>query len=787
MPATRSTTTTTTSTSTSKRGTALNAAAGKGKAKVTATAAAVDDDPGQRAARSLPYEIQLLILQHAAAAADSRPLSLLLLNKQVSQDLAPYIYRRISLSSYAALDSFSSLLLTHPHICKHVKALWIGPRALSSDLLRALAPDDVQLHHERSACTLVLRRTHNILRSCRNIQSLALSGKLISIDHAKSYGKACNPREVWAVNPYSFVTHYEAPILERTETFQLFDLTLAQEECSTIIKMPKLQHFVWTTPSFSSTSQFVSQQQRASSSSGGPRYHPPREAALLWRLLFLSNPFTHNRKTRPPLRTTFAAGPELVAEVEASLCPTRLPPIPTITAANSNSRGKAKGKAKEQHSHKLERRRKNVNDTIITDSVSMRASHGGHSTSTEESSSFDGDDDGAIRPGDISNDTAAGGTAGHDNSDDDEDEEGSVGTEDEDDEDEDEDEDEDVNSALAHTSFSQQSHTLVPPDLPLSATARAEALEASFRSLTFSTSGLDDPPPPLFLYQPTPSLSSAGHHSNGSSSNAGHQSYLGGHARAGGFEGAVITEMVQQHHGDHDPQQAGPGAGADGGAGSTDTNNGTEPDPDAALNILSYEVPQAGRHNHHNSLHSPPMIHNPRSTLTARAPSLSSLSSTVASTHGHSSHHHHSSSTTPRLSLPPANGAQQQQPYKPTLDDIDAPNRLRTRAVPRAMILEWEALRDRVCPVNPSPMSLYNPSTSTTASRTWYESASNSVSPNPAGWDALARGGGSSSGGVGTPADGFGDGGAEVGMQEEIDPGNALFRIWRLWIEATEP
>ncbi|KAE8229207.1 hypothetical protein CF326_g5828 [Tilletia indica] len=662
----------------------------------------------------LPYELLLIILGFAARCADdsSRPLSFLLLNKRISQDLHPHIYRRITLSSYASLDSFSSLLLNQPHLRKHVKALWIGPRSLNSDLLRALAPDDVQLHHERSAWSLVLRRTHNILRSCRNIQNLALSGKLISVDHAKSYGKACAPREVWGINPYSFVCAYTADILEKTEIFQLYDLTLAQEECSSIVQMRKLRHFIWTTPSLSSTSTFST----ASAAAGaGVRYHPPREAALLWRLLLLSNPNTHNRKTRPPLRATFMAGSDLVAEVEGCLCPIRLPaPVKAVKVKTTNGHHNHGKSLRPKRDNSAVGHAKDGNGSANGDTISTRASLGGHSSSDGESLV----------------------AAGSEVSDSEEDEE------DEDDSDGHSDRPPYASSSSQHHHHHHHTHNngnlspLLHPSSSSSAFTRAEALEASLRSLSFN-----DVPPPLFLYQPSPSLSSGGHsHSNGHGNGYGNSQTHG----QGRFDGLPEGGQSANGHGGQGPAPA---------QDAVDLNNDGDGvqevvelvDPDAALNALSYDPPplqHTQQHNHHQS-------QNRR--LVPRAPSLSSLTSTRASTHGHSSHNHASLQQ------------QQQQQHRPTLDDIDAPNRLRTRIVPRQMVLEWEALRDRVCPVNPpiSPLAGLNP--------------------------YIGYGiGGTIAGGT-VVGDGVGGvGGDEESEAEAVDPGNALLRIWQLWIEATD-
>ncbi|CAD6930711.1 unnamed protein product [Tilletia laevis] len=697
---------------------------GKGKARAREGAVVAAEGDGGRGGDpvfvpQLPYEILLMILGFAARAADdsARPLAFLLLNKRVSQDLWPHIYRRVTLSTYASLDSFSSLLLNQPHLRKLVKALWIGPRSLHSDLLRALAPDDVQLHHERSAWSLVLRRTHNILRSCRNIQNLALSGKLISVDHAESYGKACAPREVWGINPYSFVCAYTADILDKTEIFQLYDLTLAQEECSSIVQMRQLRHFIWTTPALSSTSTFSS-----SAAGVGNRYHPPREAALLWRLLLLSNPNTYNRKTRPPLKATFIAGSDLVADIESFLCPV---PLPTVKAKNTKTTNWAHHGGNQSPHRKrgafAAEHPKHRNHSRNGDSISTRASIGGHSSSDGETQLFNTG-------------------AGSDLSDSEEGDDDYFEEINDDEGDSDSDRPPYASSSSQYHHHHNHSNDYLHPSASShsSAIARAEALEASLRSLSFN-----DVPPALFLYQPSPSVSSG--HSHGHSNGHGHGNHSQYHGQ-GRFDGSVDEEPT--NGGVLQQQGGGSGSGSD------------SVDPDAALNALSYDPPSLHTHHHNNTNQH---HHHQSRRLTARAPSLSSLTSTRASTHGHSFHNH---AHTPVLQQ--QQQQQQQQQRRPTLDDIDAPNRLRTQVVPRQMVLEWEALRDRVCPVNPpiSPLAaLTNPYI---------------------GYGALGGVGASTGAGVGLGLGGSGGEGDGQVEEEEIDPGHALWRIWQMWLEATE-
>ncbi|KAK0552040.1 hypothetical protein OC845_001899 [Tilletia horrida] len=708
----------------------------------------------------LPYEILLIILSYASKAADSRPLTFLLLNKRISQDLHQHIYKRVTLPSYAALDNFSTLLLTNPHLRKHLRALWIGPKSLQSDLLRALAPDDVQAQHERQACRNVLQRTHHILRSCRNIQNLALSGKLLSIDPAQSYGKACTPKEVWSINPYAYLSSYLAPILEKTEIFRLFDLTLAQEECANIVKMPKLRHFMWTTPSSSSTSSFASahphmasSSSTASSSSHAVRYPPPREAALLWRILLLSNPHSHNRKTRPPLTATFAAAAELVSDVEASLCPFR-----RIRTTLQKDNGGKNGVASRSNGRKKGRRRAVTNGS--RGSAYSAASNG----------------DGASTHASLDHSSLESHAEEVEDSDDDEDED-----DEEDDDDSDSDDGDDSYDRRADTSSLTNHHhgsaPLGPTSSSLSASTtssvtpaltQAEALEASFRSLAFSgvMNGISDDialPPALFLHQPAPGVN--GNIPNGSSSGS---SLGGSHSHAslplqGGLEmspEAVIATAPTNEV-----------AGGANGVTSSDA-----PDPDAALNAISYEPPPPSR------------------PLGRRAPSFTSLTST----HGHSSQNHArlgaqngiwnphqlGSSSSSSSSASTANGGATSVSavYHPTLDDIDAPHRLRLEVVPRQMVLEWEALRDRVCPVNP-PLSTSSFFSTAAAPTVTTSSGSLSGSNLLGAWDSISK-----NATVGAEPD-LGSGhtnGSSLLEDDGIDPGNALWRIWRMWIEATE-
>ncbi|KDN49593.1 hypothetical protein K437DRAFT_255271 [Tilletiaria anomala UBC 951] len=198
-------------------------------------------------ASTLPYEIFFQILVLASVDQQVGP-KLLSLSRDIYERLSQHVYAKVTLSSAHAIDAFASLLRSRPEFGRKVKSLWIGPTELDSDLLSALAPPESVMCRSVNLRDKVYTYTKFILRSCRKVDNLALSGGLCVPDAAFAYGTACQPKRLTCVNPHSFVGAFSAPIFNKVIELHLIDTSLAVEDGDEISKMQNLRHFIWSSP-----------------------------------------------------------------------------------------------------------------------------------------------------------------------------------------------------------------------------------------------------------------------------------------------------------------------------------------------------------------------------------------------------------------------------------------------------------------------------------------------------------------------------------------------------------
>ncbi len=197
--------------------------------------------------KALPYELFIEIF--AIALQDQSNVGKLMsLSKSLNEELATHAYAQVTLSSAESVERFYNLIRLKPDFGRKVKALWIGPTELHSDLLAALAPPESVMCRSVNLREQVYVYTKFILRTCRKVENLALSGGLCIPDAAFSYGTACQPKRLTCVNPHSFVGAFSAPIFNKVVELHLIDTSLAIEDGDQISKMQSLRHFIWSSP-----------------------------------------------------------------------------------------------------------------------------------------------------------------------------------------------------------------------------------------------------------------------------------------------------------------------------------------------------------------------------------------------------------------------------------------------------------------------------------------------------------------------------------------------------------
>ncbi|PWN48747.1 hypothetical protein IE53DRAFT_381093 [Violaceomyces palustris] len=230
-------------------------------------------------ASSLPWEIILLVLRQLASLPShllpSRSkVSLLLINREVNRLLTPAVYHKVILTSSHSLMAFSQLIAqkspsqcstppilttntTTPttlqnrslEIARSVKRIWVGPDDSRSDLITALSPPTGgEATHITRMREKVQEDVRKILRSCRRLRDVSLSGQLLSLQVVETYGTACQPLKLTSVNPNSFVGGFSAPIFRKVRRLHIWDNNLAFEEVDQIRTLKELRKFIWTAP-----------------------------------------------------------------------------------------------------------------------------------------------------------------------------------------------------------------------------------------------------------------------------------------------------------------------------------------------------------------------------------------------------------------------------------------------------------------------------------------------------------------------------------------------------------
>ncbi|WFD20995.1 hypothetical protein MCAP1_003250 [Malassezia caprae] len=201
------------------------------------------------AVRGMPTELVQRVLLCSIEMDQVAVPRVLCLSRAWHQALAPYVYTRVQLGSSDTLARFAELVQRRPEAARAVRRLWIGPRHARSDLLALLslpAPGDSDYVQQRREQVYV--QTRAVLRACRRLDDVALSGSLVAADLVHSYGTACQPRRLTSINPHSFISGFDAPIFRRVHTLALCDVNLSVSEARAIRQMPALQTFYLTTP-----------------------------------------------------------------------------------------------------------------------------------------------------------------------------------------------------------------------------------------------------------------------------------------------------------------------------------------------------------------------------------------------------------------------------------------------------------------------------------------------------------------------------------------------------------
>ena len=164
----------------------------------------------------LPAEILQRIFVRAASLDQVTGVHLLQVNHAWRHTLEPMVYARVELRTAHAISTFCALVRARADLARAVRRLWIGPVHARSDLLTILAlptiGDSLYLATQREN---VYNDTRIILRACRRLDDVALSGSLIATDVVHSYGTACQPTIITSINPHSFIsvsyTHLTLP------------------------------------------------------------------------------------------------------------------------------------------------------------------------------------------------------------------------------------------------------------------------------------------------------------------------------------------------------------------------------------------------------------------------------------------------------------------------------------------------------------------------------------------------------------------------------------------------
>ena len=197
----------------------------------------------------LPAEILQRIFVRAASLDQVTGVHLLQVNHAWRHTLEPIVYARVELRTAHAISTFCTLVRARADLARAVRRLWIGPVHARSDLLTILAlptiGDSLYLATQREH---VYNDTRIILRACRRLDDVALSGSLIATDVVHSYGTACQPTIITSINPHSFISGFDAPIFRRVHTLTVCDINLSFSEAMAIRRMPSLRTLCFTSP-----------------------------------------------------------------------------------------------------------------------------------------------------------------------------------------------------------------------------------------------------------------------------------------------------------------------------------------------------------------------------------------------------------------------------------------------------------------------------------------------------------------------------------------------------------
>ncbi|WFD24676.1 hypothetical protein MEQU1_003379 [Malassezia equina] len=205
--------------------------------------------PDVPASRGMPTELVQHILLYSIELDQMAVQRVLCVSRAWYRILVPYVYTRVQLGSSEALLCFADLVRRKPEVARAVRRLWIGPRHARSDLLALLSlpmPSDSDYVQQRREQVYV--QTRAVLRACRRLDDVALSGSLVAADLVHSYGTACQPRRLTSINPHSFISGFDAPIFRRVHTLTLCDVNLSLSEARAIRQMPSLHTFYLTAP-----------------------------------------------------------------------------------------------------------------------------------------------------------------------------------------------------------------------------------------------------------------------------------------------------------------------------------------------------------------------------------------------------------------------------------------------------------------------------------------------------------------------------------------------------------
>ncbi|WFD28605.1 hypothetical protein MNAN1_003618 [Malassezia nana] len=197
----------------------------------------------------MPTELVHRILLYCIELDQASVLMTVCLSRAWHRALVPFLYTRVQLGSSEALARFAEVVQRRPDMARAVRRLWIGPRHARSDLLDLLSlpqPSDTAYVQQRRE--QVYTHARLVLRACRRLEDVALSGSLVAADLVHSYGTACQPRRLTSINPHSFISGFDAPIFRRVHTLALCDVNLSLSEARAIRHMPALRTFLFTTP-----------------------------------------------------------------------------------------------------------------------------------------------------------------------------------------------------------------------------------------------------------------------------------------------------------------------------------------------------------------------------------------------------------------------------------------------------------------------------------------------------------------------------------------------------------